>query len=180
MADRKKPMQLEEETQRFFYALGWAISRWSKVEDLLAFLFAFLTSGNAHSHAAKAAYYAAINFNVKLEMTQCASVWALDSQFKDEWKTLHNRIGRKSKRRNILVHYVAVRTEPVPSDGCHIHLTPSLGDVNALAEYTSSPPTLNFKEIEEVGDVFEALAAELGRFCIKVGALQPVQPRESL
>lgn len=178
MSVSTQPMTHDDEVQQFYHALGHAISRWSLVEIALARIFAYFVAKDGQSPGANAAFHSAINFNVKLDMTDAAAQWALfvEASNRDDWKTLKNRLGRKSKKRNELAHFMVTTCIPPDDQGFSVHLEPSLGDMNAFLEYHGDPPKLNLNDVRQRAESFKKLAGDLGSFGVKIGALKAPKP----
>ncbi|MFI5020609.1 MAG: hypothetical protein ACHQRJ_03005 [Alphaproteobacteria bacterium] len=179
-------MTEDEEKQRFYHALGLAISRWQIVEISLGHIFRFLLTGAAGSGnatmsaAARAAYYAVLNFNAKLTMTNLAFQMhsgKMTQEQRDEWKSLYNRATRKAKERNELVHFVVAEFSP-PRQGCRILLIPNFVDPAAPLKTKGKDITYNYEQISQKGASFDALGKDLNQFLASLGywgASRPVR-----
>lgn len=181
-------MTKDEETRQFYHALGLAISRWQQVEVSLGQIFCCLLIGPARSgdatkpKAANAAYYAALNFNVKLAMTHFAFQMhsgRMPKALRDEWKSLHNRIGKRAKERNELVHFIVGQISP-PKKGFRIFLFPNFLDPASPIKHKGKDIAYNYEEITRRGASFDALAKDLNGFLRSLGFWgPPAQPTAS-
>jgi hypothetical protein len=169
--------------EEFHRAIGAALTAWAQVEDNLADLFVFFVSGHTHTAAARAAFYAVINFNTKLAMTDVAAQWAI-SQHLPRWTTIHNRLNRQAKRRNDIVHFTLVQSTEIRGDGFvkpAIVLTPSLG--NLTAHLSGTPARrLTVNDVQQRAATFQQLAKDINEFrqlvaCLPQQAL-PSKPPE--
>lgn len=176
---KPQPTSLEEEYQLLTAALGWAISRWARVEDALGYVFAFIVSGDTDPAPAKAAMDAVFNFKTKVVMIGAAANWALSQAERASWKTLGNRLIEKAKQRNELAHFTIVEASPPYPDGRTYSLSPHLGDLAALVK--SKGPELSYDrdQLRAKGEAFDKLTDDLNRFVGSLRAARAQPPAAS-
>ena len=132
------------------------------------------------SFPAKAAFHATVNFNIKLAMTDAAARWQMRLDQK-RWNTFFNRINRTVKKRNQLAHFSVIRSASIPGGDVYLRLAPSLGNVDAQLQATAaSGGGLSTKDVLQRAGSFKNLASDLGKLCVEIGAIHPVQLEESL
>jgi hypothetical protein len=150
------------ERERFYAAIGFAISQWQHVEVALANIFISLTR-SADGSAANAAFFSAINFSIKLDMVDAAARMRFFSHnpMLAEWDALFDLTHSKSKIRNNLAHFMsAIRVER--QDKYRYYLEESVFDFNNIAKTKS--PRYNFANIEHEARSFGEIAQKLISF----------------
>jgi hypothetical protein len=170
-----------QERAELYQAIGEATTAWARVEDHLGTLFTYFVAGTAihgaGALAATAAFHAVINFNSKLAMTHCAAQWAIFGPFLKPWQTLQNKLRRKAKLRNDIVHFSLIRSGSFPGGSMRYYLSPSLQDVTVHLS-GKDPPRLNVVDIRQRAQSFRQLAKELQDFAVLIGVPQKELPPE--
>jgi hypothetical protein len=170
-------LSLEDEAQQFYAALGKAISQWQHVESALVITFTALTGSNSpRSSVVNAAFHSLISFKAKLDMVDTAFKTAAfmsprESALLPEWKTLRNRISKRSDRRNELAHFSMIRSES-RKPGYRFHLSPNAINVNAAIRHNFRPPMLNVGVITASGNAFEKVAMDIIALNAKLFSVQ--------
>jgi hypothetical protein len=125
-------MTLQEQERIFFENLGRALGKWQLVEMQLFRVYARLIRCE-NAEVASAAFHSIVNFRTRLGMTDAAARVALaDSPLLGRWNALRNRASKRSRRRNLLAHFVVVYgldTAPTSTDFFGPFLEPSIFDV---------------------------------------------------
>jgi hypothetical protein len=164
-----KPAILDER-QRFYAAIGFAVSQWQHVEAALANILIFLVVAGDW-FAANAAFFSSISFAGKLDMVDAAAQKHLLVQpdLLTEWGNLRDEALSKSKLRNNFAHYMsAVRI--APRDKYRLYLEPSILNTNNQGRDTS--PRYNFVNIEDAARSFGETAQRLMDFLPKLAPRQ--------
>jgi hypothetical protein len=172
-------MPIAEHRQELYQSMGEAITAWVAVEDQLANLFAYFIAGDAQSLTAKAAFHAVISFSTKRSMMEDAAEVRISGDHLKRWKTLSNRVGRKSKKRNDIVHFAIIREGPFPAGPFSFYLSPSLQNVAARMR-AEEPPRIGLKDIRQRAQSFRVLASDLGMFAAQIVAVPPRRRPEFL
>jgi hypothetical protein len=166
---------LSQQRQELYSAIGEAITSWIAVEDQLANLFAYFVAGDGMSLSAKAAFHAVLNFNSRLAMTDAAARWRSGIDH-ERWRTLFNRLNRKSKQRNELAHFTIIRYTSFPGRSePRLYLASSLENVDAHLE-----TGLTLRDVRQRAAAFRKLAQELSQFSVQAGAVRPTLLSEPL
>lgn len=98
-------MATAAEYDQFYRNLGLALCQWQQVEVSLFDVFHQI-SGNPDRHVASAIYFAVVNFEGKIAMTDTGAKIALEGgPFIDEWVRLAGRVKTNQRLRNHLVHF---------------------------------------------------------------------------
>jgi hypothetical protein len=156
----------EEEQERFYAALGKAITQWQLVEGALALVFCRLIGNQAFS-SANMAFHAAISFTTKLEITNAAAISRLKTgPLWSEWTALHNKASRGNNKRNQLVHSMLAVKPGRP--GYRYHLRPNVFDMRKTDRWAANPRAITEHQITAMGDSFEKLSSELIGFALKL------------
>jgi hypothetical protein len=147
-----KPAILDER-QRFYAAIGFAVSQWQHVEAALANILIFLVVAGDW-FAANAAFFSSISFAGKLDMVDAAAQKHLLVQpdLLTEWGNLRD----------------AVRI--APRDKYRLYLEPSILNTNNQGRDTS--PRYNFVNIEDAARSFGETAQRLMDFLPKLAPRQ--------
>lgn len=154
---------IENERQRFFAALGEAISQWAWVEYHLFHVYVRLVRPELFK-ATSASFHAVINFKSKLAMVDAAASFALTKE-EDiaEWTTLNNKLGRLVKLRNAMAHMPVYTAPQLPSDKS-IHLGPSILDFHADPSGELFNPKWVLRRVQDTSAMFERLAKRVAAF----------------
>ena len=156
-------LTIEDERERFYAALGKAITQWQHVEAAVGRIFSNAISITEHE-ATNHAFYAIISFDTKLYMTDCAVCASSITKSKlDRWKPLYNKANRRNKRRNYLAHYM-LEIDETRRPGYRVHLRPSGFNGLVAKQYGDNPPRLITDQVIASGNAFDTLASELGEF----------------
>lgn len=154
-------MTPREHQQAFHEALAIAITQWQNVEAELFRTFAALVRSERYA-TISAVFHCIINFNTRLAMTDAAAHVALASTpFLDKWNNLHNRLGKRAKRRNELVHFMLVYEAAEPENMVP-QLQPSIFDVGRGGALPNKKYRL--EEIGEFTRLFVSLGQDLHEF----------------
>jgi hypothetical protein len=160
--------------QEFYAALGYALSRWQKVEMELFRVYERVV-GTA-SLASRAAFHSIINFNSRLGMTNAAAEISLaNTPQLDEWRALSKELDKMVRKRNILAHFVVVQRfsitakhGPDPRNG-ELFLQPSFYDLkNNLTMSEQQRKAYDLKYLQSVAVCFEELKLKVFNFWIKL------------
>ena len=155
---------LENPFVSFQYAIANALMQWQLIEHRVFQLFMESIDCRSKTYVA-AAYHAAIHFDTKVRMTdEILRLRLAEDPLLEEWTTLRNRLRKRIKSRNKLVHWFH-ESEPVAKRGeiSHIwRLAP-----NFLDPRPSEQP-LSKAEIEGIRSLFSQLGGDLGVFVSKV------------
>ena len=164
-------MTTEDERTKFYFAIGFAISQWAHVEAALARAFARFT-GARDSFAANAAFFAAVNFNTKLEMTSAAAAlkFLTQSNLLAEWNSIAKKVHKKSKVRNNFAHFTCI-VRANKGDKYRYYLAMSALDNNSIL--ADGSPSYNHLNIMNEAHAFAELAEGVTDFLDKVIVLQP-------
>jgi hypothetical protein len=170
-----KDLTLEQETQEFYKALGESISKWQRVEENLATIFAAAINNDGQfSSSANAAFHSVLNFKTKLDMTHAAlNTIAFMSAFERlpgepspmfvAWGPLRNRASRRADARNEMAHF-AMHVDDAKKPGYRCYLAPNFFNVNAIIRYAGKPPTRNTCALIARGNSFDKLGVQLLAF----------------
>lgn len=156
-----------EEENNFYAHLGATVATWQFVEEALFTLFAEVLQQHS-SRPLSAAFYSVPGFRGRLSMVNAAiEQSALSDSDKDEWKVIHDRAVKKSKRRNTITHSVVVFEPESSCKGDRIYLRPS--PIDALRSELRAFPTpskdkVGIKELVEAMQSFEDLRVRLFTF----------------
>ena len=154
-------------------ALATAITQWQHVEMELYQIFERLLQC-PKAEVTSGAFHAVINFSTRLGMTHAAAHIALrGTPHLATWKNLHNRMTRRVKRRNELVHFILLHDARDPKRGPVSKLQPSIFDVNARSK---GPKEYTCKDIIEISLSFGQLAKDLWDFRETVWGKPPYTP----
>jgi|SRR5208282_3149489 len=158
-------IDLTDETQEFYTALGKALTQWQSVEAHLGFIFVSVVN-NRNQLGANAAFHTVTSFDTRLKMTD----YAITAEFQNTralnaWKPLFKRANDRNLRRNQLVHF-SVECDPKRRAGYRIRLRPSIFDVRASLRWGALYPSLNVCQIMASGNSFEKLGADLAQFLV--------------
>jgi hypothetical protein len=123
------PSTLEEEHERFYAALGKAITQWQHVEDALSRLYCGVFVVDDF-WPASATYHTILAFEIRLEMVNAVLRTACGPSFIQLWNPLYNKASRRAKRRNQLAHF-SLLVDASKRPGYRLHLQPSLYDTRA-------------------------------------------------
>jgi hypothetical protein len=106
MVEKTDP--LSEKTCAFFFAVGFAITRWQNVEMAMTQLFKLLL--DAKDGAASAAFAAVLDFRTKVSMVDAAAYVVLkDEPLFEEWRSIRNKLIKKkglADKRNQIAHFM--------------------------------------------------------------------------
>lgn len=151
-------MTPQKERDRFYQAIGFAISQWAHVEAALANIFVYLVAAQ-DGGAANAAFFSAINFSLKLEMVDAAATIHLhEPQLLKQWSDLRRELNSKSKIRNNLAHFMSViRVDK--ADKYTYYLEQNVFDLKRLLK--AKAPKYNCQNIEYEAARFGELAEKL-------------------
>ncbi len=164
-----------EQQLEFMETLAAAITQWQPVEMSLFGVFSALL-GPAHYAIASAAFHAIINFNTRLAVVDAAAHVALAGKPElAEWTTLHNRMNKRSKKRNELVHFMILWQDGEEGEETPIALLrPSIFDINA-----DPNRAYDVKQIGEIRASFGVLAHDLGQFAGRLRIAPAPSPDKS-
>ena len=118
-------------------------------------------------------YYAVINFNTKLTMTDAAvGVMTLPKKLRSDWTTTRNRLGSMAKKRNDLAHLPLI-TRPSKRAVDRYSLEPAFYYVSA--DVTVGKPNKRYdrKRLRETRDEFAKLAKQVRRLADQLDAHAP-------
>jgi len=164
-------LSYEEEEQRFYAALGKAITQWVFVEAAVGFIFSN-PIGLTERTAKNLAFYTIIDFKTKLDLTDSAIDGSTAAApLRDEWKSLYNKATKRNKRRNYLAHYMA-GFDQAKRAGYRWHLRPSAFNDRIAQQWGKNPPRLTTCQIIAFGNAFDKLAAELRGFSRRLAGEQ--------
>lgn len=154
---------IENERQRFFAALGEAISQWAWVEYHLFHVYVRLVRPELFK-ATSASFHAVVNFRSKLAMVDAAASFALTKE-EDivEWTTLKNKLGRLVKLRNAMAHMPVYTAPQLPSDKS-VHLAPSILDFRVDHKEEFFNPKWVLRRVQSTCIIFERLAKRVAAF----------------
>jgi hypothetical protein len=153
---------IEGERERFYAAIGRAVSQWQHVEAALAHIFGVLLIAE-QSFASSAAFFAAINFGTKLDMVDAAaqSRFLTQPSLLEEWRRLQDEARRKSNIRNNFAHYTcAIRV--TEQDKYRYYLEPTVLNPNNYRR--PNAPAYNYVNIENEARSFGETARKLMEF----------------
>jgi hypothetical protein len=169
------PRSIENERQRFFAALGEAISEWAWVEHHLFHVYVRLVRPELFK-ATSAAFHAVINLNSRLAMADAAASFVLTKQ-EDiaEWTTLKNKLGRLVKLRNEMAHMPVYTAPQLPSDKS-VYLAPTILDFGAERPEFGNPKWV-LRRVQDTGAMFERLAKRVAEFAARFPP-PPTRPGE--
>jgi hypothetical protein len=156
-------MDFPEQERAFFEVVGRAFGLWQHVEMQLFRVYARLIRPE-NAEVASAAFHSVVNFNTRLGMTNAAAQVALvGSVALSVWSPLHNRAGRRAKRRNELAHFAVVYgvNPPTPVEFGPF-LQPSIFDVTERE--TARQKRIDTARIKDAGHSFTRLAEDLRAF----------------
>lgn len=173
------PKTLLHEGDYLLHLLGRCVSQWSHVEDSLCVLFTAALGLNDNKElstnrlAASAAYYAAINFETKLSITNAAVAIRIMRMpveerptMEKEFGRLFRHIGNQGRTRNRIVHFQTL-SDVLPDGDIRTKLRPRLFDPNNISRYTEkSMPQYRTHDLERVAQVFGLLSIKI-RACAK-------------
>jgi hypothetical protein len=152
-------LTLWDEEERFYGALGKAVTQWQEVEQALAMIFL-----DAHTQStrlrANVIFHTVLSFETRLDMVDAALKASRGTKFLAKWQTLFNRCSKRARRRNQLAHF-GLMVDPKRRPGYRYHLRPSIFDLSGLYKRRRRPPELNTCQIIAVGNSFSTLAQEL-------------------
>lgn len=154
------------ERERFYAAIGFAISQWQHVEAALAGIFTSLTA-SSDDFASSAAFFAAVNFSVKLEMVDAAAEARLLTKrvLLQEWQKLSKEASSKATVRNNLAHFMSVVRISI-RDKYRYYLEPSVFDPSNFGNEKAQ--RYNYVNIENQARTFGELAQKLSDFAPKL------------
>ena len=162
-------MTLEEERRHFFSVVGKTLDEWTQVETHLCSIFVVCL--RAPTDRARASFYAVEDFSSKLQMVNSVLVLAVsDHKTLSEWVNLIDRVQKKSKLRNELVHY-DILEDKNKKPGLRLTLRPSILDPKMPSLFLSFG--LQLRELKTRQDIFHELNDDLRLFfadlCQKLG-----------
>lgn len=164
-------MSLDEEIHNFQAAVGKAITRWSRLEDDLmkVFVAAIRAPDNAPPAAA---FFAVINFNTKLQMTEAALYAALGDQsiFKD-WQKLRDQINTSNKFRVRLAHHSLV-SYPQAEPGQRAQLEPTIHNPDTWPSGRTKPKPTVLSAVTSASERFDELSKQLSIFSERISNLE--------
>lgn len=155
---------LENPFVSFQYSVANALMQWQLIEHMVFQLFMESIDCRSKTYVA-AAYHAAVHFDTKVRMTtEVLKLRLAEDPLLEEWTTLRNRLQKRIKARNKLVHWFH-ESEPVEESGETVHtwrLAPSFLDPRP----TELP--LSKADIEGIRILFSQLSGDLGVFISKL------------
>lgn len=155
-------LDLQEEIDRFYRALGCSITQWQRVESALAFIFEKMV-GRERTDIANIAFHSIQSFDGRLGMTHSAvMLFYTSGKEREIWTNLHNRASRRYDRRNYLAHF-QMEVDESAKPGYRVHLRPNVYDIKAALRWLH-PPRLNTCQIIATGNAFDRLADEMMQF----------------
>lgn len=154
---------IQEQQRLFFERLGHALGQWQLVEMQLFRVFARLMRCE-NAQVASAAFHSVISFATRLDMTEAAAkVGIADQAMFSRWHALHNRAVKRSKRRNLLAHFIVIYGVNAATVAEHgPFLQPSIFDVTR--QPAPRDTRLDGARIKAIGASFERLSNDLRLF----------------
>jgi hypothetical protein len=141
---------LSDEEERFYGALGKAITQWQEVEQALAMLFL-----DAHTQdtwlRANVVFHSVLSFETRMDMVDAALKVSRSKAFLAKWEPLFKRCAKRAKRRNQLAHFT-LSVDPNRRAGYRCHLRPSIFDAS-IRYRRKRPPELSGCQIIAVFDL---------------------------
>ncbi|HWA12882.1 MAG TPA: hypothetical protein VHA15_07305 [Burkholderiales bacterium] len=159
---KKTHVQPPNHQYSFLEVLAMAITGWQFIELNLLLIYCYLIN-NRDGRATAAAFQSVVNFNIRLNMTDAAAQVALENhKLLPEWNHLHSKLGKRSKKRNDLVHFMALPKDF--SDDPEMILRSSIFDVG-----NAEPREYDKKQLMEINTSFLNLKEEMDFFLAKLG-----------
>jgi hypothetical protein len=157
-------LTLDEERERFYAALGKAITQWQEVEAAISRLFQDAMGIDAF-WPASVSFHAVMSFEIRLDMTNAALQAIRGQLFMDSWRPLYAKCSKRYKRRNQLAHFHLFADE-MRRSGYRLHLAPSIFDGRAIQRWQNKAPRFNGCQIIAIGNSFSTLATSLTRLLL--------------
>lgn len=112
-----KPRSIaSDKIQRMYFTIGLAVTQWQQVEQALTQLFCILFRPN--EGAASAVLTSVMGFRNKLDMIRSAAAVQLSgSDLLDECLNVCDRLERKAKKRNEIVHFMLYQQAVISQAG---------------------------------------------------------------
>jgi hypothetical protein len=152
----------QEQERLFFETLGRTIGQWQLVEMQLFRVYAHLIQSRDTS-VASAGFHSINGFKIRLDVVDAAAQVALARQPSlARWTTLYNQTIKRSKRRNLLVHYVVIYDVSLPPSRRGPALQPSIFDVTR--DTLTGSARLDISRIRIIGAGFTRLSDALREF----------------
>ena len=104
-SEEEQNLKQKEIDDKFYSALGRAISAWAVVEHRLWLIFHVLLK-DSNENFSSAIYHSVVSPSAKLEMINIAiTALEFDKAFNDRWKKIYKDIDKKIKIRHELAHF---------------------------------------------------------------------------
>ncbi len=155
-------MDTHSELTNFYTKLGFALNWWQMVESALSIIFLRLTEANPE--AGSAAFFAAVNFNAKLAMTDAAAHVALGGKKLEAWAELQKSAAKLVEKRNDLVHFQLDSDDSQPEGQRH-RLQPNMFASGSKKRFRGPKmPSYVLKDVEDISSKFRKLQHALNKF----------------
>lgn len=161
----------------FYAAVGHASRAWQLFEHELYSVFAKLVQAD-DPMVTSAIFHTAVNFSIKLAMTDAAAQFALEKKpdLSMEWSTLKDRISKRSKRRNEITHFAHTIHVDRRTGNSEMVLVRDFTNTNNDKHWLKGDSgMMRVKDILEAKDSFLILARDTEFFGDK---LSPIQQRQ--
>jgi hypothetical protein len=155
-----------DEWNQFYRNLGSALSQWQSVEHALFDVF-HKVSKCPNRHVASAMFFAIMNFEGKVTMTNMGAQIALaDTPFLSEWVKLFDRVQTNQTLRNHLAHF-QINEDSSRNERAkyRLRLTPNFVNASQSVRYAEdTAPAYDLSQINGFADQFSVLATDLTAF----------------
>jgi hypothetical protein len=162
-----KPSQVKT----FFAAMGRTIASWQSVETGLYEIYRTTTVASRPG-AEACAFFSITSFRAKLNLTNAAVIFALHghNSLLSDWKTLANRVGKKSDRRNEIVHGAVWTEVQEERPARKVYIGPNIDDYRAAPKRKPGQDIepLTLERVSNYGKDFQVLAGQLYAFVRRI------------
>jgi hypothetical protein len=149
-------LTLDEEQERFYAALGKAITQWQVVEAAISRLYCDALGEEAF-WPASVSFHSIFSFEGRLDMTNAALQATRNQAFMNSWRPLYSKCTKRYRRRNFLAHF-HLYIDETGRPGYRLHLAPSIFDGRAIQRWQNRTPRFNRCQIVAIGNSFVTLA----------------------